>query len=45
MSYALDALAQRWSMSPDRLEDMDPEWLIRGFEFMRMEASVKVTKA
>jgi hypothetical protein len=42
--YALDQLAQRWSTSPDVLEDMDPEWLIRGLEFMRLEGAVKVTK-
>lgn len=43
-AYALDQLARRWSTRPDELEEMDPEWLLRGLEFQRMEASVKVTR-
>lgn len=43
-TYALDQLARRWSTRPDLLEDMDPEWLMRGLEFMRLEGSVKVSK-
>lgn len=41
--YALDQLAQRWHVHPRELEK-DPDWLIRGLEFMRLEAGVKVTK-
>ena len=40
--YALDALAQRWHVHPAELE-RDPDWLLRGLEFMRLEASVKVS--
>lgn len=40
--YALDQLAQRWHVHPSELE-RDPDWLIRGLEFMRLEASVKVS--
>lgn len=40
--YAVDQLAQRWHVHPRELE-ADPDWLVRGLEFMRLEASVKVT--
>lgn len=43
-SYAIDKLAQRWSVPPWELEAApDPDWLIRGLEFQRIEA-VKVTE-
>lgn len=42
--YAIEQLARRWHTRPDLIETMDPEWLIRGLEFMRMEASVKVKR-
>lgn len=41
--YALDQLAQRWHVHPAELE-RDPDWLVRGLEFMRLESSVKVSK-
>lgn len=31
-------------MSPDRLGEVDADWIIRGFEYMRIEASVKVKR-
>ena len=40
-NYALDLLAQRWHIAPWQLEDAPVEWLIRGLEYERMEASVK----
>lgn len=42
--YALDQLARRWHTRPDLLEEMDPDWLLRGLEFQRLEASVKVKR-
>lgn len=42
--YALDQLARRWSTRPDLLEEMDTDWLLRGLEFQRLEASVKVKR-
>ena len=40
--YAIDALAKRWHVHPSVIEDGDVLWLIRGLEFLRLEASVRV---
>jgi len=42
MSYVHDQLCQRWSIDPERLADLDAETILRGLEFMRIEASVVV---
>lgn len=48
-TYALERLAQRWSVAPWELErppaGVDPDahldWVIRGMEYQRLEGSVK----
>lgn len=45
MSYVFDALAQRWSIDPDRLAELEAETILRGLEFMRLEASGQVGRS
>jgi hypothetical protein len=36
--YALDLLAQRWHIDPERLDDLDSTTVMRGLTFMALES-------
>jgi hypothetical protein len=41
LTYAMDLLAQRWHIDPERLDELDATTIIRGLTFMELEGQAQ----
>jgi hypothetical protein len=46
VTYAIDALAQRWGVAPWVIENApDADWIVRGLYFLKVEAQAQAQAA